>query len=157
MAVHHALQGDLAARRRRAGYQRGGDDAVGDNRVLAGIEPFDAGVFETLFKAEDETEQALRDTLLLRKQAKEAKDNAQSERLKQQVRTLQQRRSEIRRQIKTATEQNAVYYRAARPYLDAQRKLTQIDNYNHLDEIIALYPDAKARLEQKQAAKTVTV
>ena len=86
-----------------------------------------------------------------------AKDNAQSERLKQQVRTLQQRRSEIRRQIKTATEQNAVYYRAARPYLDAQRKLTQIDNYNHLDEIIALYPDAKARLEQKQAAKTVTV
>lgn len=122
-----------------------------------GIEPFDAGVFEKLFKAEDETEQALRDTLLLRKQAKEAKDNAQSERLKQQVRTLQQRRSEIRRQIKTATEQNAVYYRAARPYLDAQRKLTQIDNYNHLDEIIALYPDAKARLEQKQAAKTVTV
>ena len=113
-----------------------------------GIEPFDSSIFETLFHAEDENEQALRNTLLALRHAKEAKDTAQIAALKKQLQEQQRRRSALKRQIKTATNQNSVYYRAARPYLDAKRKLLQINNYKHLEEILSLYPDAKARLEQ---------
>ncbi len=122
-----------------------------------GIAPFDSHVFETLFKAEDTNEQALHDTLRALKQAKEAGDKAQTAALKRRVQALQRNRADLKTQIRIATDQNSIYYRAARPLLDAKRKLAQADNYAHLDEIIALYPDAKSRLEKKQAAQTAKV
>ena len=107
-----------------------------------GIEEFDNTVFEKLFKAEDEFELKLHESLKRLKKAKEEKDKNNIKELKKEVKGLQLTKREIAREIKKATNQNAIYYRAAKPYLDAQKLLKQAENYKKLDEINALYTEA---------------
>lgn len=113
-----------------------------------GIVEFDASVFESLFKAEDENELAIHEALKAMKQAKEHK--ADTTELKAIVKKLQANREKINQDIKEATNQNSIYYRSVKPYLDAKKVLVQKDNYEHLEDIIALYDDAKQRIEQKE-------
>lgn len=113
-----------------------------------GIAEFDSSVFEILFKAEDENELALHHALKSMKEAKEHRNNADIKKLKMQIKELQLEKEKIKKNIKTATEENSVYYRAAKPYLDAEKTLKQMENYQHYDEIIALYNNAKSRTEQ---------
>ena len=120
-----------------------------------GITPFDPAVFDTLFKAEDDNERALHDALSALKAARETKDRAVIVETKAQVKALQREKDKIKLDIKTAMAQYSLYYRAAKPYLDAKRTLTQIENYEHLDEITALYADAAARLQAKRESVTV--
>lgn len=110
-----------------------------------GIVEFDASVFEELFKAEDENELAIHEALLSMKQAKEHK--ADTKELKDIVKKLQFNREKIKQDIKEATNQYSIYYRAVKPYIDAKKVLAQKDNYEHFDEIIELY---KAALERVQ-------
>jgi len=114
-----------------------------------GIVEFDNSVFETLFKAEDENELALHNTLKAMKTAKENKNNADAKKLKKQIKELQSKKARIKEEIKVATEKNSIYYRAAKPYLDAEKTLKQMENYQHYNEIIALYDDAKQRIDKK--------
>lgn len=113
-----------------------------------GIVEFDNSVFETLFKAEDENELALHETLKSLKSAKESNDETKIQKLKKQVKTLQIQKAKIRAELKEATNKNSIYYRAAKPYLDAEKTLKQMENYQHYDEIVALYDDAKSRTEE---------
>lgn len=110
-----------------------------------GIVEFDVSVFEELFKAEDENELAIHEALLSMKQAKEHK--ADTKELKNIVKKLQFNREKIKQDIKEATNQYSIYYRAVKPYIDAKKVLAQKDNYEHFDEIIELY---KAALERVQ-------
>lgn len=116
-----------------------------------GIIEFDNSVFETLFKAEDENELALHNSLKAMKIAKENKNTAEIQKLKLQVKELQLRKAKIKEEIKEATNKNSIYYRAARPYLDAVKTLKQMENYQHYDEIAALYDDAKERITNKES------
>ena len=116
-----------------------------------GIIEFDNSVFETLFKAEDENELALHNTLKAMKIAKENKNTADIKRLKTQVKELQFQKAKIKEEVKEATNKNSIYYRAARPYLDAVKTLKQMENYQHYDEIAALYDDAKERITNKES------
>ena len=109
-----------------------------------GIVKFDNSVFDTLFTREDDNELKLHNALNKMKKAKEAKDGAQVAMLKSTVEQLQKERKKIAAEIKDATEKNSVYYRAAKPYLDAEKLLIQAENYSKLDEIFALYEKAKA-------------
>ena len=121
-----------------------------------GIVEFDSSVFETLFKAEDENEIALHNALKTMKAAKENKNTADIQRLKTQIKELQFRKAKIKEEIKTANEQNSIYYRAAKPYLDAEKTLKQMENYQHYNEIVSLYDDAKRRIENKEAEPAAT-
>lgn len=111
-----------------------------------GIEEFDSSVFETLFKAEDENELALHETLNHLKAARENKDKAKIQSLSRRVKELQLQKAKIKEEIKEATNKNSIYYRAAKPYLDAEKTLVQMENYKHYDEIVSLYDEAKHRL-----------
>ena len=116
-----------------------------------GIIEFDNSVFETLFKAEDENELALHNSLKAMKIAKENKNTADIKRLKTQVKELQFQKAKIKEEVKEATNKNSIYYRAAKPYLDAVKTLKQMENYQHYDEIAALYDDAKERITNKES------
>lgn len=116
-----------------------------------GIVEFDNSVFETLFKAEDENELELHNSLKAMKMAKENKNAGEVQKLKAKVKELQLQKVKIKEEIKEATDKNSIYYRAAKPYLDAEKTLKQMENYQHYDEIVALYDDAKARIEDKEA------
>ncbi|HIT53450.1 MAG TPA: MFS transporter [Candidatus Fimivicinus intestinavium] len=104
-----------------------------------GIEVFDSAVFDTLFEAEDQNELAIHDAILELKGAREQKNTAEIERLKAQLKQLHAEKVQLRRSIQEATDRHSIYYRAAQPYLDAQKLLTQQENYTHLDEILARY------------------
>lgn len=51
--------------------------------------------------------------------------------------------------IDKATHHNTIYYRAAKPYLDAKKFIIQAENYSHLDAIMKLYDQVKIRAEEK--------
>lgn len=112
-----------------------------------GIEEFDAGVFDKLFKAEDENELASHEIIQRMKQANESGNSNSVKQLKSELTVLRQQKTKIQREIKKATEQNSIYYRAARPYLDARKLLLQNGNYRHYDEIASQYEETKLRLE----------
>lgn len=109
-----------------------------------------------LFKAEDENELALHNALQSMKAAKESKNAAEVHRLKAQIKELQFKKAKIKEEIKEATNKNSIYYRAAKPYLDAQKTIKQMENYQHYGEIIALYAAAKNRIETKDNAYAET-
>ena len=59
-------------------------------------------------------------------------------------------------EIKKATDENSAYNRLAKPYIDAEKLITQAENYQHYEDIKAMYDAAKARAEEadkKQAEK----
>ncbi len=109
-----------------------------------GIKEFDSKVFDELFKAEYENDVAVNEALRALKAAKDEKRRDDIPRLKAEVKVLQRERAVIARNIKKATEENSIFYRAAKPYLDAKKLLTQAENYRHLDEIEKLYEEALA-------------
>lgn len=104
-----------------------------------GIVEFDSSVFDSLFSREDENEIELHNALKKLKAAREAKDTGQIELLKSAVSKLQLERRAVDKQIREATERYSVYYRAVKPYLDAEKLLRQAEDYSRIDEIIELY------------------
>ena len=51
------------------------------------------------------------------------------------IRNLQKKKQEIKAAIKKATDENSVYCRAAKPYLDAQKTLRRMENYQNIDSL----------------------
>lgn len=112
-----------------------------------GIREFDSSVFKVLFDAEDKNALELHETLAQMKKAKENKDNPTVSRLKIRINEIQSEKKQIEREIKQATNENSVYYRAAKPYLDAKKKLIQAENYSRYEEIEMLYDNAVKNCE----------
>ena len=104
-----------------------------------GVEPFDADVFDALFTREDENEAAISACLADLKQARETKDKAETAACRERLRALRLEKAQIARQIKEATDANALYARAAKPYLDAKRLLVRAENYRNIGHIETLY------------------
>ncbi len=104
-----------------------------------GIEEFDNSIFEELFKAEDDIENKRHAILKEIKLSKENRDKGKVSLLKNDIKKLNSQKKEIENSIKEATNKNTIYYRAARPYLDAKRTLIQKENYSHLNELFEFY------------------
>lgn len=119
-----------------------------------GIVPFDSSVFKQLFEAEDANEAALRNTLEAMKKAKEEKNAQELARLKGEVKARQAERVRLRAQIKKATDQNSIYTRAVKPYLDAKKLLLQSENYKRYEEIAAGYAQSKERANRRAEAES---
>ena len=113
-----------------------------------GVEVFDLAVFDKLFAEEDEAERAIHDTLQAMKTARMEKNNTVLIQLKETLKNLRAEKSSIDKRIEKANDAHTRYYRAAQPYLDAVKLLTQSENYTHLDEILAQY----AQYESQTAA-----
>ena len=109
-----------------------------------GIVEFDGSVFEALFGAEDEAEARTAETLAALKRAREQKDRPTAARLREELRQLRAEKARLGREIKIAAGQNAVYYRATKPYQDARKTLVQAENYRHLEHIFERYEAAIA-------------
>lgn len=108
-----------------------------------GIVPFDGKLFDTLFEKEDELDEKRRQIAALPK----SKEN------KEKLKVLNKEIAEIKKQTKEAVNQNSIYNRAAKPYLDAKKLLLQKENYSHYEEIKTRYEESKARAEQSRLAR----
>ena len=107
-----------------------------------GIEEFDMTRFDKLFKAEDEAQVNFFETAKLLKQAKESGNAPAIKEHNETLKLIKKEKAEIAKKIKAATNDNSVYHRAAKPYLDAVKTVKQAENYSRLDEIKKLYNEA---------------
>lgn len=138
------------------------------------IEEFDATVFEALFEREDENlaartalEEKIAAAKTNMKEYKSAGDKAYFEEQKKliaeyksQIAELKKEKSVIDADIKKATDENSVYNRLAKPYIDAKNLVAQAENYTHYEEIKDMYDEAKERYEaqlqaEEEAAKAL--
>lgn len=108
---------------------------------------------DELFSMEDKCEDKLRSLSLALSEAKKEKDKAEKARIKAEIKKVAQERKQVFKAQKIEMDMHARYGRAAKPYLYAEKLIKQQENYTHLDEIMALYDDAKARYEAKIAAE----
>ncbi len=103
-----------------------------------GLTEFDYSVFEKLFSAEDKNELELHNKMKALKEANEADNKELVADIKNAIVLLQKEKSDIKTQIKKATDEYSLYYRAAKPYLDAKKTIVQAENYARYDEIAVL-------------------
>ncbi len=104
-----------------------------------GIEEFDTAVLDNLFEAERKAETRL---LELAKAMKTAKEEGRTDKIipiREEMQQLRSEKTEIKKKIKAAIRLNSDYRRAAKPYLDAVKIITQAENYSDLEKIEKLY------------------
>lgn len=111
----------------------------------------DFAVLEAFYEKEDNCDEQLKAMYAELRIAKKAKDRARVETLKENIKETSAIRKAARADSKAEMEKHAYFTRAAKPYLDAEKLIKQEENYQHLDEIIAMYDDAKARYEEELA------
>lgn len=114
------------------------------------IEAFDTSIFEPLFEKEDAINDALTDAYLKLSDAKKEKDKEKVLQIKETIKELKAEKKKVAAKIKDATEQNSVYTRLAKPYTDAKRLVVQEENYQHYDEIVSMYDEAKVRADEQR-------
>lgn len=113
-----------------------------------GIKEFDTSIFETLFDKEDKLAEDLEATYKKLYVARDRKDKPAVDKYMQAVKAIRAEQKNVENEIKKATNENSVYNRAAKPYINAKKLLTQSENYAKFDEIAAMYEEAKLRHEQ---------
>lgn len=107
---------------------------------------------DELFKMEDDCDIKLRDINLKISEAKKEKDSDTVKSLKSQLKSVNDERKKILKAQKIEMDMHARFGRAAKPYLHAEKIVNQYNNYTHLDDILGLYDEAKARYEEKYKA-----
>lgn len=112
----------------------------------------DFSVLEKYFDEEDECDDILKKLYLEKAQAKKSKDNIRLGELKDEIKAVEEKRKLARENGKKEMEKHAIFNRAAKPYLDAEKMVRQYENYQHFDEIAVDYDEAKQRVEEKRAA-----
>ncbi len=113
----------------------------------------DFAVLENYFDEEDECDDILKKLYLEKAQAKKSKDNIRLGELKDEIKAVEEKRKLARENGKKEMEKHAIFNRAAKPYLDAEKMVRQYENYQHFDEIAVEYEAAKERVETKLAAE----
>lgn len=116
-----------------------------------GLVEFDTAVLDNLFEKEDRLELELEASYKALFSAKESKDKDAIGQAKRNVQKAKVARAKVRTEIKEATDAHSLYHRAAKPWLEAKKLLTQEENYKHYDEIATMYEEAKARAQAQEA------
>ena len=114
-----------------------------------GIEKFDVKVFEQLFEKEDELDAQIKEAVNELRSAAKKKNKDAEKAANEKIKKLRKDREEIRKKIKSATDENSIYTRAAKPYIEAEKILRQRENYLHYEDIKAGYEESKMRHEEE--------
>lgn len=111
----------------------------------------DYSLLDKSYEYQDKLEadiKSLNDSL---KSVKKSKDKQKLDDVKATVKKLRAEFKNVSAETKALSDEFARFSRAAKPYDDAKKLLAQSENYQKLDEISAVYDDAKARHEKAQA------
>ena len=112
----------------------------------------DFEVLDACFNKEDECNAVLKDLYGQKKDAKKAKDNALVKSLTADIKKYEYEKKIAQADAKEEMNKHARFNLAAKPYLDAEKLVSQKENYTHLEELMALYDDAKARYDAQIAS-----
>lgn len=104
----------------------------------------DFSALEALYAQEDALDEKLKSLYLEQAEAKKAKDSFAIKAATDAIKAAKAEKKKVQALIGKEMDKHTFFARAARPYLSAQRLITQRDNYQHLDEISRKYEEAKA-------------
>ena len=111
----------------------------------------DFAELEKLFDIEDSCDDKLKALYLELKDAKKAKDSVKAKSLKAEIKAYEAKKADAREASKVEMDRHAYFARAAKPYLDAEKLVKQEENYQHFEDVAAMYEESKARKEQAEA------
>ena len=115
------------------------------------VEP-DFQTLDAIFDEEEEIEAALKQNYLDQSEARKAKDYPLVKDFTDKIKALEARKKELAAASKAEMDKHTQFARASKPYLDAKKLMTEMENYKHLDELEAKYDEAKANAEAALAA-----
>ncbi len=85
------------------------------------------------------------------REIKKSKDNIKLAQAKSKLEVLKSELKALAKEAKLLNDESAKFSRAAKSYNDAKKLITQSENYEKLDEISAIYDEAKVRYEKATA------
>lgn len=111
----------------------------------------DFKALEGYFDEDDAYDEQLKTLFAELKLAKKSQNKAEAETLKAKIKEAKAAQKAVEKKSKEEMDLHARFHRAAKPYLDAEKILKQEQNYDHFDDIAAMYDDAKMRYDALQA------
>lgn len=117
---------------------------------LNAFEEPDMSALIKLFDKENEIDAEIFELVKVQTEAKKENDKETAAELKLKVKELQAQKKDVQSQQKALQDEIAKFNRAAKPYNDAKRLLSQEENYSHFDEIAAMYDEAKLKAEEEE-------
>lgn len=120
------------------------------------VEPEMADV-TALFDREDELNETIMEMYKEKDIARKEKDSEKVRDYTAKIKGLTEERKKVRAASKSLMDEFAHFNRSAKPYIDARKMLVQEENYKHLDEIFALYDEAKERAEEEDRIKAAEI
>lgn len=115
-----------------------------------GIQKFASSVFDSVVSEISALEKRQAELIDEIKREKENKQNTLSAR--KELSEIKRKTAAAKRSLKQARDEFSLYNRAAKPFLDAKKLLTQQENYLHYEEIKSRYNESKARAEAQREA-----
>ncbi|MBR6530943.1 MAG: MFS transporter, partial [Clostridia bacterium] len=113
----------------------------------------DFTILESYYAAEDACDEKLRELYAQQAEAKKQKNRALAGEIKNAIQQTKIEKKKAQLKAKAEMEIHAVFARAAKPYLDAEKMMKERDNYAHFEELEAKYDEAKARIEEEDRIK----
>ena len=101
---------------------------------ISNLEAFDTAEFSKIFALQDALEENISDKIKEIKEADKAKNKDLSIKCKSELKSLQQNRKDIKIQLKKATNDNTIYHRCAKPFIDSAVIIAQAKNYSSVGE-----------------------
>lgn len=100
-----------------------------------GIEPYDTALLDELYETENAIQLKILEISDRIKAAKESGLKDGLPQLKQDFKSLRIEKSDVQRLIKIEEHRYSLYCRAVKPYIEAQRVISQAESYARLDEL----------------------
>ncbi len=122
-------------------------------KSLADFAQPDFAILESYYDAEDACDEKLRVLYAKQAEAKKQKNGAVVRELKLEIQRLNVEKKKAQKAAKAEMELHAVFARAAKPYLDAEKMMKEKENYAHYEELEAQYNEAKARVDEEERLK----
>ncbi len=116
------------------------------------VEP-DMAELTAIFDKEDEIDAQMFELNTEKTKLKNQNNRAQAEKISHRLHELTAERRALQKSEKAKMDEFAKFNRAAKPYIDANKLLLQYENYNHFDEIAALYEEAKTNADAEDKAR----
>lgn len=120
--------------------------AGGDNFVKP-----DYAVLDGYYREEDECDEKLKILYKDLSLARKNKELNSVKALKGGISEYKARKKELHQKAEKELDKISIFARAAKPYLDAEISLKQMENYERFDEIASMYTQAKMRAEKAEA------
>ncbi len=103
-----------------------------------------------LFDEEDAFDEKISELAKERDIAKKEKDEEKVRQYNEEIKACKENSKKTGAKAKALQDEFAKFNRAAKPLISARKFLVQEENFQHFDEIAALYDEAKAKAEQEE-------